>query len=464
MKKLLFFIHLFVFAAIMPQLGGAVEEAQRPVVAATFSGVISPVAAEYMAQMVDKAEAANAAALVISLDTPGGLDLSMREIIKKIMASKVPVVLYVSPAGARAASAGVFIAMASDVVAMAPGTNIGAAHPVMIGGSGPESSSPLPSLSKKKEEEKDGSKKTMKGPEGSGSTPMEEKVVNDASAYIMALAQEKGRNAEWAVSAVTSSKSIPAEEAVKLKVADLLAADLNDLLTKIDGRVIAKKGVLKTRGAEIIRYEPSRRQKFLSAIVDPNVAMILMSVGAAGIFIELYNPGLILPGIVGALSLIMAFYAFQTLSANLAGLLLMALGLLLFIAEIKVMSYGLLTVGGIIAVILGALMLFKTTATLGLSISASVLASSVGGLLLVTLFILWIVVRAHARKVVTGAESMAGARGVAKTEVSTAGTVLVSGELWNAVSVSGPIEQGSPVVVDKMDGFVLKVRKVLPGE
>lgn len=458
MKKSLFLLHILLGAAVFAQPVRAVESRQKPVVAATFSGVISPVSAEYLSQMVDKAEEADAAALVISLDTPGGLDLSMREIIKKIMASKVPVVLYVSPSGARAASAGVFIAMASDVVAMAPGTNIGAAHPVMIGSSGPESSSPLSGL-KKKDEEKEGAKKTMKGLEASEKTPMEEKVVNDASAYIMALAQEKGRNAQWAVSAVTSSKSIPAEEAVKLKVADLIAADMNDLLAKLDGREIPKKGVLKTRGAEIIRYEPTRRQKFLAAVTDPNVAMILMSVGAAGIFIELYSPGLILPGIVGALSFILAFYSFQTLSANMAGLLLMALGLLLFIAEIKVMSYGLLTVGGIISVVLGALMLFKTTATLGLSISASVLASSVGGLLLVTLFILWIVVRAHSRKVVTGAESMLGARGVAKTEFSPAGTVLIAGELWDAVSVSGPIEAGAPVVVERMDGFVLKVRK-----
>ena len=457
MKKFLFYISFLLSCAVAPAHICAVEEVRKPVVSATFSGIISPVSAEYLAQMVDKAEAADAAALVINLDTPGGLDLSMREIIKKIMGSKVPVVLFVSPSGARAASAGVFIAMASDVVAMAPGTNIGAAHPVMIGGSAPESS-PIPGLGKK-EDKKDESKKTMKGQDKAPGTPMEEKVLNDATAYIKALAQERGRNAEWAASAVTSSKSIPAEEAVKLKVADLVAADLSDLLAKIDGRVIAKKGVLKTKGAPIINYEPSVRQKFLAAITDPNVAMILMSVGAAGIFIELYNPGLILPGIVGALSLIVAFYAFQTLSANLAGLLLMLLGLVLFIAEVKVMSYGLLTVGGVIAVILGALMLFKTSAIMGVSVATSVLASSVGGLLLVTLFILWIVVRAQARKVVTGAESMAGAKGTAKTALSPAGTVFVEGELWDAISLDGNIEQGAAVLVDKLDGFVLKVRR-----
>ena len=458
MKKLLFYISFLAFCAIPLAAFSAPETARKPVVSATFSGIISPVSAEYLQQMVDKAEEANAAALVINLDTPGGLDLSMREIIKKIMASKVPVVLYVSPAGARAASAGVFIAMASDVVAMAPGTNIGAAHPVMIGGSAPESSSPIPGLGGK-DEKKDGSKKTMKGQEKAGSTPMEEKVVNDATAYIKALAQERGRNAEWAASAVTSSKSIPAEEAVKLKVADLIASDLSDLLEKLDGRVIPKKGVLKTKGAPIVNYQPTARQKFLAAVTDPNVAMILMSVGAAGIFIELYNPGLILPGIVGALSLILAFYAFQTLSANLAGLLLMLLGLVLFIAEVKVMSYGLLTVGGVIAVILGALMLFKTSAVMGVSVSMSVLASSVGGLLLVTLFILWIVIRAQTRKVVTGSEAMVGARGTAKTALSPAGTVFIEGELWDAISLEGNMEQGSAVLVDKLDGFVLKVRR-----
>jgi len=409
--------------------------------------------------MVDRAEAAEAAALVINLDTPGGLDLSMREIVKKIMASKVPVVLYVSPAGARAASAGVFIAMAADVVAMAPGTNIGAAHPVMIGTPGPESSSPMPGFGKK-DEKKDKPEKTMKGQDKAPATPMEEKVVNDASAYIRALAQERGRNADWAASAVTSSKSIPAEEAVRLKVADLIAVDLNDLLAKLDGRIIPKKGSLKTKGAPVISYEPSSRQRFLAAIADPNVAMILMSIGAAGIFIELYNPGLILPGIVGALSLILGFYSFQTLSANLAGLLLMLLGLLLFIAEIKVMSYGMLTVGGIIAVVLGALMLFKTSATLGLAVSTPVLVSSVGGLLLVTLFVLWIVARAHSRKVVTGSEALLGAKGVAKTRLSPKGTVFIEGELWDAVALDGEVEEGAAVVVDNLEGFVLKVKKI----
>ena len=246
MKKFLFYISFLLSCAVAPAHICAVEEVRKPVVSATFSGIISPVSAEYLAQMVDKAEAADAAALVINLDTPGGLDLSMREIIKKIMGSKVPVVLFVSPSGARAASAGVFIAMASDVVAMAPGTNIGAAHPVMIGGSAPESS-PIPGLGKK-EDKKDESKKTMKGQDKAPGTPMEEKVLNDATAYIKALAQERGRNAEWAASAVTSSKSIPAEEAVKLKVADLVAADLSDLLAKIDGRVIAKRASLRPRG------------------------------------------------------------------------------------------------------------------------------------------------------------------------------------------------------------------------
>lgn len=433
----LFLVPLFLYPASL--ISSKTDTGRPPrVLVATFSGIISPVSAEFLGQSIDRANGEKFDALVIRLDTPGGLDPSMREIIKKILASKTPVILYVAPAGARAASAGVFMAMASHVVAMSPGTNIGAAHPVMIGG--------MPGGGGKDEE---------KGKPG----PMEEKILNDASAYMKSIAQERKRNVEWAIKAVTKSDSISAGEAVKMKVADLIADDLNALLDGVDGMEIPKMGRLSTKGAELVYVDPTRRQKWLAAIADPNVAMILMSIGAAGLFIELYNPGLILPGVVGAVSLVLAFYSFQTLSANYAGVLLILLGFVFFIAEIKVISYGLLTAGGIISILLGALMLFNQPGAMGLSVSWSVLGSSIAAIIAVMLLAGGVVFRAQRRKVVTGPESLAGERGFAKTALAPSGKVMVEGEMWDAVSLDGDIPEGSPVVVESVEGLKLKVRK-----
>ena len=405
------------------------------VLAAPYSGVITPAAAEFLDNAIDKANAEKFDLLVIQLDTPGGLDGSMREIIKKILASKVPVAVYVYPQGARAASAGVFIAMASGIVAMSPGTNIGAAHPVMLGS--------MPSIGGDKE--------------GKEKDPMEAKVLNDASAYIRSITQQKKRNVEWAIKAVTKSDSISAEEALKDGVADVVASNMPDFFAKINGRELPELGLIKVGSPRVETVSQTRRQRFLATITDPNIAMILMSLGAAGLFIELYNPGLVLPGVVGTMAMVLGFYAFQTLSANFAGVLLILLGFVFFIVEIKVLSYGLLTLGGVVSIVLGSLMLFNQPMG-GLSVSMHILSSTLITLVAVTAMLAWIVIKAQLRGVVTGIESLAGKKGRAKGALTPRGTVLVEGELWEAESVSGDIPDSAEVKVVSVHGFKIKVR------
>ncbi|HCC47618.1 MAG TPA: serine protease [Elusimicrobia bacterium] len=434
--------------ALLPQGAGAAPKKAaekvyevKTVLVAPYSGVITPAASEFIAGAVDKLNGPGGAdLLVLALDTPGGLDSSMREIIKKMLASKKPVAVYVSPPGARAASAGVFIAMASPLVGMAPGTNIGAAHPVMIGGGLPG----MPGGKDGKEEKK--------------KDPMEDKVLNDASAYMKSITQKSGRNVEWAVSAVTKSDSIPAGEAVKAGVADFVAVDLEEFFAKADGRRAGEFGALKCPGPAVEYFRQTRRQKFLATITDPNIAMILMSLGAAGLFIELYNPGLILPGVVGAVSLVMAFYSFQTLSANFAGIALILLGFVFFIAEIKVISYGLLTLAGAASILMGGLMLFNQPSMGGMSVSMSMLLSTVIGLIAVVAGVAYFALKAQLRKVVTGIESLKDKRGLAKTALTPKGKVLVEGELWDAESVSGDIPAGAEVDVTAVDGFRIRVK------
>lgn len=426
--------------AVVAAAGKAQEKTYevRRVLVAPYSGVITPAAAEFISDAVDKVNAPGGAdLLVVELDTPGGLDSSMREIIKKMMASSKPVAVYVSPSGARAASAGVFISMASPLVAMAPGTNIGAAHPVELGG--------LSGALDKGEKEK---------------SPMEEKVLNDASAYMKSITQKTGRNTDWAVTAVRKSVSIPASEAVRNGVADFIAADLGDFLKKADGFKAGDFGRLKLENPSVEYFRQTRRQKFLSTITDPNIAMILMSLGAAGLFIELYNPGLILPGVVGAVSMVLAFYSFQTLSANFAGVALILLGFVFFIAEIKVTSYGLLTLGGAVSILLGGLMLFNKPSMGGLSVSMTMLLSTIIGLIAVVAGVAYVAVRAQLRRVVTGIESLTGKKGLAKTALTPKGRVLVEGELWSAESVSGDIPEGAEVIVAAVEGFTIRVSAV----
>jgi len=290
--------------------------------------------------------------------------------------------------------------------------------------------------------------------------PMEEKVLNDASAYIRSIAQKTGRNVEWAALSVAKSVSIPADEAVKNGVADFVAADMNDFLAKADGRKAGEFGTLQLVSPAVEYFNQTRRQKFLATITDPNIAMILMSLGAAGLFIELYNPGLILPGVVGAVSLVMAFYSFQTLSANFAGVALILLGFVFFIAEIKVLSHGLLTLAGAAAMLLGGLMLFNQPSIGGLSINMAMLLSTIVGLIAVVAVVAYIALRAQMRKVVTGIESLKDKKGLAKTALTPKGTVLVEGELWQAESVSGNIPEGAHVDVTAVEGFKIRVRQI----
>lgn len=395
----------------------------------TYDGVINPVAAEFLTKSIEIATEDHAEALIIQLDTPGGLDTSMRIIIKEISASAIPIVLYVSPPGARAASAGVFITLASHIAAMAPGTNIGAAHPVAMGG-------------------------------GEMDKEMKQKVENDAAAYIKSIAEKRGRNVAWAEDAVRKSVSITEKEALKLKVIDLVAEDLPALMKAIDARTVetAKgKVTLATKNATIKTIPMSFRFKVLSALSDPNIAYILMLLGIYGLIFELSNPGSILPGIVGGISLILAFYAFQTLPINYAGFLLILLAIILFIAEIKIPSYGLLTVGGVISMVLGSLMLI-TTDVPGLQISMYVIlptALLTAGFFVLVIGMAW---RAHQKKPVTGIEALIGMEGIAKTEIHPRGTVQLQGELWEAVS-DEPIKEGESVIVQGLDGLKLLVKR-----
>ncbi|HEY4484824.1 MAG TPA: nodulation protein NfeD [Nitrospiria bacterium] len=411
---------------------GTASDAPRPRVVAVgvYEGVINPVAAEYMAQVIADASGAGAEALVLQLDTPGGLDTSMRLIIKEISASKIPVIVYVSPTGARAASAGVFITLAAHVAAMAPGTNIGAAHPVAMGG-------------------------------GEMDKEMKKKVENDAAAYIKTLAEKHGRNVRWAEDAVRQSVSATETEALKLKVIDLIAEDLPALLAAVDGRVVetaAGKQTLNTKAASIKKLPISSRLRILNALSDPNIAYILMMLGIYGMIFELSNPGAILPGVVGAICLILAFYSFQTLPISYAGLLLILLAVILFIAEIKVPSYGLLTVGGVVSMILGSLMLIKTDLPF-MRISWWVILPMVAASAAFFVLVLGMALRAFRQKPVSGIETFIGVTGIARTELNPGGQVVVRGEIWEALSPEA-IREGEAIEVTGIEGLTLKVKKV----
>lgn len=392
-----------------------------------YSGVINPVASEYVDKGLEKALALDAQALVLQLDTPGGLDRSMRLIIKSMLASPIPVVVYVAPSGSRAASAGVFITIAAHVAAMAPGTNIGAAHPVALGG-------------------------------GKMDKTMIEKVENDAAAYIRSLAERWGRNADWAEEAVRKSVSIQASEAVEKGVVDLLAPSLEELLAKIDGRALQAAGqtvTLATAGATVVTVSMTLKQRILSFLSHPNVAYLLMLLGFYGLFFELSSPGAVFPGIIGGIAIILAAYALQLLPVNWAGLALMALALVLFLLEIKVPSHGALTIGGVVALTLGSLMLFDSPDPL-LRVSLKVIIPAV----LVTsgffIFLVGKTAQAHRARVTTGREGLVGAEGIVREWADGQGTILLRGELWKAESLSA-LESGQEVTVTETEGLTLTV-------
>jgi membrane-bound serine protease (ClpP class) len=403
------------------------------IVVVRIDGPINPVVGEFVAGEITQANEATAELIVVQMNTPGGLDTSMRQIIKAIENSKVPVVSYVSPGGSRAASAGTFITIASHIAAMAPGTNIGAAHPVnLMGGGGG----------------------------GEQAKTMEEKVVNDASAYIRSLAEQRGRNAYWAELSVRKSASVSAEEAKRLNVINLIAANLDGLMLALDGREVKMNGgsdILHTTGKQIVYKEMNPRQKILDAISNPNIVYILMMLGLVGLYLELSNPGLILPGVIGSISLILALYAMQTLPVNYAGFLLILLGAILFITEINVMSYGLLLVGGTISIFLGSLMLIDSDDP-AMQISRAVLYPTVAVTTLTAIGTVYLATRSARLRTTTGSEGLIGATGVVTAELNPGGRVLVHGETWNAESDT-VIPGGEKVVVESVDGLKIKVRK-----
>lgn len=410
----------------------APSEAAPPVSVIQIEGVISPVAFRLIASAIDRAQAEGSQALVIQLDTPGGLERSMRSIVQKMLNAPIPVVVYVSPTGARAASAGVFITLAAHVAAMAPATNIGAAHPVTV---------------------------------GSGQTDKEvlKKITNDAAAFIRSIALERGHNVEWAESAVRSSVSATEKEALKLGVIDLLADTLPDLLAKIDGRrvkLVSGARTLQTKAAMVKRIEIGFRDRFLNLITDPNIAYILMMIGMLGVFFELANPGVILPGVLGGISLILAFFAFQSLPINYAGLLLILFGIILLIAEIKVVSHGVLSIGGVVSLILGSLMLIEAPEA-DLRISWMVIIPVVATTTGFFAFAVAAGVRAQMRQPSTGQEGIVGAIGVVRSPCDPVGQVFVRGELWRAQSDGGPLKEGERVRVVAMENLTLKVTRIV---
>ena len=419
---------LVAFAALLGP--GVAAAAPAPVAKIDIEGVISPVTLRLVGLALDRAQSERAQALVIQLDTPGGLERSMLAIVQRMLGAEVPVIIFVAPTGARAASAGVFITLAAHVAAMAPATNIGAASPVMLGG-------------------------------GNVDKTMMKKIENDAAAFIRTVALERGRNADWAEKAVRQAVSITEREAVRLRVVDLVADSMPDLLEKIEGRTVkTPRGMvtLHTRGAPVKAIEIGFRDRVLNVITDPNVAYVLMMLGMLGLFFELSNPGVILPGVIGGISLILAFFAFQSLPINYAGLLLILFGIVLLVAEIKIVSHGILAIGGMISMALGSLMLLDSP-EVGFRVSWWVIAPTVGATAGLFLFVVAAGVRALGRPPATGAEGLIGKTATVRERLGPEGQVMVSGEIWRAVAEGEALEPGAQVRIVAVDGLTLKVAR-----
>ena len=425
-NKVLFILSifsLFAFVAAIP------SQEKAPVFTIEVDGIINPATAKFIMDSIDQATKEGAQCLIIQLDTPGGLLESTRMIVKKMLTSNIPIVVYVAPSGARAASAGVFVTMAAHIAVMAPGTHIGAAHPVTLGGEGKEN-------------------KTMT-----------EKIVNDTVAFIKNIAKTRGRNVDWAEKAVVKSVSITDEEAVNLNVVDFVSQDISSLLAKIDGKVVKFNDVtrtLHTKGVQPKPIQMSWRERLLDIISNPQIAYYLLMLGGMGIFFELSNPGAILPGVVGGIFLILAFYALQVLPVNYAGLALILFAIILFIAEIKVVSHGLLAVGGVISLFLGSLMLFQSPAEY-MRLSLSVIIPAVLVTSAFFIFAATMAIRARLRKPTTGMEGLIGEVGIASTPIAPEGKVSIHGEFWNVVSDQN-IEKGGKIQVIGVVNLKLKVK------
>lgn len=422
MKHLLLYCLLFLPCAL----------AAQKVISLKIDGAINPVIAGYIQDGIEKASQEQATCLLIHLNTPGGLLQSTRVIVSSILEARVPVIVYVSPAGAHAGSAGVFITMAAHLSAMAPGTNIGSAHPVGI--------QPITD------------------------SIMNEKGTNDAAAFIRTIAEKRNRNIQWAEEAVRKSVSITENEALKKNVIDLIAVNDQELLDKLDGRQVqlaASVATLHTKGSQITTYQMGIIERILNVLSDPSIAYIMMMLGFYGIMFELYNPGAILPGVVGVIAIILAFYSMHTLPINYAGLALILFGIILFLLEIKIVSNGILAIGGAISLLMGSMLLVRSPSSLEfVAISRAVIISSTIVTSLFFLVIIGIGIKAQRRKVITGVEGLVGATAYSLDTLDPVGKVEFQGEIWNAESITGKIGQGEKVLVKEIKNLRLYVEKL----
>jgi len=457
MRRIWIFLSALMLAALFVDIGGTAQTSERPLVLKVQlrNEAITPVTARFISRSIRHAEEQRAAALVIMLDTPGGLVDSTREVVGAILQSRVPVVVYVAPSGARAASAGVFITLAGHVAAMAPGTTIGAAHPVQIGGL---PGSPPQQPERQTEEKKDGETQPRT------TTPMEDKILNDTVAWARALAELRGRNADWAARAVRESISAPASEALKENAVDLIAEDINDLLAKIEGREISlidSRLKLQVAGADVRAHEMWWGERVLALLANPTIAFLLLIFGFYGILFELYTPGWGVGGTVGVICLVLGFFALSVLPINYVGLALIAIALTMFVAEAFVPSYGFLTLGGVICLILGGVMLVDSPAGF-MRISLWTLVPVALATAAITVFLVSSIVRSHRAPVRTGSETMVHAEATADEDFVGDGSryrgrVQTHGELWSAVSEM-PVRAGEALQVARRDGLILHVQ------
>ncbi len=423
MKK---YVYIFAFLFCLN------ANAQPNVYILSIDGTINPAASDYIVMGIDKANEENAECVIVKLNTPGGLLKSTRVIVSEFLGSKVPIIVYVTPGGAQAASAGVFITMAANIAAMTPGTNIGAAHPVTM--------------------------------QGQMDSTMSEKVTNDAAAFIRTISEKRKRNIKWAEEAVRKSVSLTETEALKKNVINLIANNIDDLLKKVDGKEVETSDgekIIKTENVKIVNYDMNFTQKLLNILSDPNISYILFMLGLYGLLFEIFNPGAIFPGVIGGICIILAFYAMHTLPINYAGLALIIFAVILFILEIKIVSHGVLMLGGIISLVLGSIMLIDVKSAWGaLTISWEVIAMIVIITILFFLIVIGLGIKAQRRKPATGAEGIVGEIGKAISDLEPNGLVRVHGEIWDAESLDSKIETGSKIIVEQVNNLKLKVKKV----